>query len=139
MIHHLLSRYETIYKIDLEENSVNMMGTYDPAEPLYRLIEKSEKGREFAQACGQMIAEKKMVSKGITLMAHMAIFNEVIREWQRQATKQKTWAKFKIFFHQANCEQLKAVTNAGKGGYTAAIKNIFGVPPPLSRRASQGN
>ena len=71
-----------------------------------------------------------MVSKGITLLAHTEIFNDDIREWQRQATDNKTWKKFRIFFHQEYCKKRKAVTTAGKGGYTAVVHNIYGVPPP---------
>ena len=51
------------------------MGPYDPAEPLARLIEQLEKGREFARAGGQTIAAAMVVSEGITLLAQTAIFN----------------------------------------------------------------
>ena len=44
----LLSSYRVIYEIDLNGNSIKMMGTYDPAEPLAQLVEKLEKGGEFA-------------------------------------------------------------------------------------------
>ena len=40
MIQHLFTSYGSIEKINLEENEVKMMGTYDPTEPLSRLIEK---------------------------------------------------------------------------------------------------
>ena len=71
-----------------------------------------------------------MVSKCITLLAQMAMFNTDIREWRRQTTYQNTWAHFKIFFHQAHCKQRKTATKAGKGGYTAAVQNIYCVSPP---------
>ena len=45
MLHHLFLIYVAMEKIDPEEKSIKMMGPYDPAEPLYRLISKSEKGR----------------------------------------------------------------------------------------------
>ena len=38
MRQHLFSRYRAIKKIDLKENAVNMMGLYDPAEPLVQII-----------------------------------------------------------------------------------------------------
>ena len=34
MLQHLFLRYGIIDEIDLEENSVNILGTYNPAEPL---------------------------------------------------------------------------------------------------------
>ena len=34
VIQHILTRYGTIDKIDLENNVVKMMGSYDPTEPL---------------------------------------------------------------------------------------------------------
>ena len=40
MIQHLFSSYWAINGIDLKENAVNMMGKYDPAEPLSQLIGK---------------------------------------------------------------------------------------------------
>ena len=70
-----------------------------------------------------------MVSKVITLLSQIIILNEYIREWRHHSTDQKTWSKFKIFFHQAHREKIKVVKTAGKGGYTAAVKNIYGVPP----------
>ena len=45
MLQHTFSSYGAIYKIYLEENAVKMMGPYDPAEPLSRLIEQLEKWR----------------------------------------------------------------------------------------------
>ena len=33
-------------------------------------------------------------------------------------------------FHQSHREQRRAVTTAGKGGYIAAVKNIYGLLPP---------
>ena len=41
-----------IDKIDLKENVVKIMGSYDLAEPLTRLINQLEKGRDFARATG---------------------------------------------------------------------------------------
>ena len=52
-----------------------MMGSYDPVEPLSRLIKQLEKGRDFALEGEQKIADVMMVSKGITLLAHTAMFN----------------------------------------------------------------
>ena len=69
MIQELFSSYRAIDKMDLEENAVKIIGPYDPAEPLARLIEKSEKGREFSQAGGQTIYDAMMMFKGITLLA----------------------------------------------------------------------
>ena len=34
MLQHIFARYRAIGKIDLKENTVKMMGPYDPAEPL---------------------------------------------------------------------------------------------------------
>ena len=44
MIQHILNYYEEIDNIDLEENDVKIMGTYDPTEPLVQIIKKPEKG-----------------------------------------------------------------------------------------------
>ena len=88
------------------------------------------KGREWAQEGGETISDTMMVSKGITLLAQMKIFNKNIREWRRQATDQKTWEKFKIFFHRYHRKQSKVVTTARKGVYTAAVQDIYGVPTP---------
>ena len=34
MLHNIFTSYRAIDEIDLEENEVNMMGHYDPTEPL---------------------------------------------------------------------------------------------------------
>ena len=61
MIQHLFSSYGTIDEIYLEENDVNMMGTYNPTEPIARFIKKLKKGREFTQEGGQTISDSMMV------------------------------------------------------------------------------
>ena len=71
-----------------------------------------------------------MVSKGITLLEKTEMSNKNIREWRRQTTDQNTWTHYNIFFRQYHCKQSRAVTTAGKGQYTAAVQNIYGVPPP---------
>ena len=44
MLQHLFASYGLIDEIDLEENSVKIMGRYESAEPLSRLIEQLDKG-----------------------------------------------------------------------------------------------
>ena len=56
------------------------MGPYNPAEPLARLIEKLEKGREFVIAGGQKISDAMMMSKVITVLSQTGILNDNIRE-----------------------------------------------------------
>ena len=38
--------------------------------------------------------------------------------------------KILLFFHRAHREQKRVVTTVGKGGYTATLQNIYGLPPP---------
>ena len=94
-----ICQLQAIDEIDLEENSVKMMGPYGPAEPLARLIQQLEKGREFARAGGQTISDAMMMSKGITLLAQTRLFNDDIRDWRRQSTDLKTWAKYIYISH----------------------------------------
>ena len=70
-----------------------------------------------------------MMSKIITLLAQTRNFNDYIKEWRRQSDDLKTWENI-IFFHQAHQERKRVVTTAGKGGYTATVKKIYGAPPP---------
>ena len=44
MIQQLFNSYRVIDEINLEENAVKIMGTYDPVEPLDRLFGQLEKG-----------------------------------------------------------------------------------------------
>ena len=104
ILKHIFYSYRDIDEIDLEENLVKMMGPYDPAEPIARLIEQLEKGREFTSAGVQTISDAIMMSKVITLLAQTVIFNDDIREWRRKSTDLKTWVKYKLIFHQAHRE-----------------------------------
>ena len=45
MLQNLFASYREIDEIGLEENSVKMMGPYDPAETLSQIIKQLEKGR----------------------------------------------------------------------------------------------
>ena len=72
------SSYGAIDNIDLEENTVKVMGPYNPSKPLFQLIEKLEKGREFAQAGGYTISNANIMSKDITLLTQTGVFNDKI-------------------------------------------------------------
>ena len=50
MLQHLFSSYGVVDEIDLEEKAVKIMGTYDLAETLARLINQLKKRREFSRA-----------------------------------------------------------------------------------------
>ena len=126
----MLSYYKVIYKINLEGNTVKMMGPYYPSEPLTCLINQLKKGQEFSRSGGQMIANSMMALKGITLLVQTATFNKDIRQWRRQYSELKTWASFKTFFHRAHWQQIRALTTTGKGGYTVTIQNLYDVLPP---------
>ena len=52
MMDHLFRTYGAIAEIDLKEESVNMIGAYNPSEPLYQLIGYLEKGKEFSRPRG---------------------------------------------------------------------------------------
>ena len=53
MLQHLFSSYVKIDEIDREENSVNMMGPYDPIEPLARLIKNWKMGESSRKQGGR--------------------------------------------------------------------------------------
>ena len=61
-----------------------------------------------------MVSNAIMVSKGITLLSQTDMFNKYIREW----------------IHQSHDQKRRAFTATGKGKYTVAVQNIYGVPPP---------
>ena len=93
MLQHLFSSYWSIDEIDLKENAVRIMGSYNSAEPLARLIKQLEKGRESAISGCQIISDAMMMSKGNTLLAQTGIFNGDIRDCRRQSADLKTWTK----------------------------------------------
>jgi len=128
MIHHLYVTYGEIDEVDIDENLVAMMKPYDPELTLATLTNQLEKGRAFAQMGLQTISENMMVTKGITLLANTAVFNDDIKQWRRTPDNEKTWEKFKSYFHRAHKERRKAITTAGQGGYNAKANSIYGVP-----------
>ena len=73
------------------------MGPYNLVEPLARLIDQPEKGREFTIEVGQTIAYVMVVSKGITPLVQISTFNEDIWEWRQQSTELNTWEGFRTF------------------------------------------
>ena len=100
MLQHMFSSYEDIDEIYLKENTVKMMGPYDPVEPFSRLIVQPEKGQEFVRVVGQTIFDTMVELKGITLLAQTVTFNKDIWEWIRQSPKLNTWSIFQMFFHR---------------------------------------
>ena len=65
MMDYLFRSYVVIYKIDVKEHAVKMMGAYNLSKTLARLIEQLEKGRKLARSGGQTTTDATMVPKGI--------------------------------------------------------------------------
>ena len=107
---------------------MNMMGPYDPAEPLAQLIDQLEKGREFARSGGQKISDAMMTSKVITLLAQMGISMMTSESGDYNPPTSRR-GQNTIFLHQAHLEQKREVATAGKGGYTTTVQNIYCAPP----------
>ena len=63
IMQHLFRAYGEIDKIYVKENSVRMVGPYDPVEPLSQLIDQLEKGWEFSISVRHTVANTMMVSK----------------------------------------------------------------------------
>ena len=76
----ILREYGKIDDINLEDNSVHMMTSYNPDESLVKLIGHIKKGREFARAIGQTISKAMIVPKGINLLSQTYVLNDDIRE-----------------------------------------------------------
>ena len=98
MLYNIFTSYREIDKIDLEGNVVKIMGPYYPVEPLSQLINKLERGVEFARSGGQTISGAMVVSKNITLLKMMPMFNNDIREYRLQTTYLKIWSNYKTLF-----------------------------------------
>ena len=79
MMDHLFSYYEEIDNINLEENDVKMMGTYNPEEPLACFIEHLAKGLKLLRDRGKTVSDLMVVSKVITLLVQTMTFNDYIR------------------------------------------------------------
>ena len=101
ILQHLFRSYGAIKKIDLKENVVMIICPYEPSEPLSCLIDQIKSGREFSRPGGQTITIVTMVSKGITLLAKTATFNDDMREWRQKATKLKMCSNFKTLFYRS--------------------------------------
>ena len=76
MVHNSFNSHWAIDEIDLEEIVVKIMGPYNPSEPVSRIIDQLEKGREFAREEGQTISDAMMIYKGITILAQTATSNK---------------------------------------------------------------
>ena len=100
ILQHLFRSYGAIKEIDLKENVVNIIGPYEPSEPLSCLIDQLKNGREFSRSGGQTITIVTMVSKGINLLEKTATFNDDIREWRQKSTKVKMCSNFKTLFYR---------------------------------------
>jgi hypothetical protein len=126
LMSHLYDNYGLIDDVDLETNQVTMMKPYDPETPLANLVDQLQRGRNFANIGDQGLTDGMLISKGITLLSNTAVFNDDIKDWNRQDSKDKTWANFKTHFQRAHRERRKAVTTAGQGGYNASVHNVYG-------------
>ena len=77
ILQYMLNSYGEIDEVDIEENTVKMMGPYDPAETLSRHIDQPKKGQEFTRSLGQTIYDAMMVSRGITLLSKQLFLTKI--------------------------------------------------------------
>jgi hypothetical protein len=137
MVTYLYKTYGKIDDEDIEKNNVDMMKPYDPELPLAKLTKQLEDGRSFAHIGQQIITEKMMISKGITLLRQTEVFHDDIKEWNRMKDDAKTWDSFKLHFHRAHQERRKTITTAGQQGYNGAANTVYGNVPNEEHLAMQ--
>ena len=78
----------------------------------------------------QTISKAMMMSKGIILLEQTGVFNDNTREWRRQSSNLKTWAKYKLFFSPSTPRAEKSGDNCRKRGVNRdGAKNIQCNPP----------
>ena len=70
-----------------------------------------------------------MISKGITALEQMGILTRTLESGDDNPPASSRWQDI-YFSYRVHQDQKRAVTAAGKGGYTATVKNIYGAPPP---------
>ena len=95
-------------------------GPNDPVEPLARLIDHLKKGQEFEIAGGRKLPIQWYCRKGSPFWRKIATFNKAIWEWHQESADINTWENSKTISHITHQEQKRAVTTAGKEGYTAS-------------------
>ena len=79
ILQHIFILYRVTDKIYVEKNATNMMGLYDPAKSLARLINQLQTNLLISRAGRMIISDTMMMPKGITLLAQTATFNYDIR------------------------------------------------------------
>lgn len=103
------------------------MKPYNLEHPMAKLIQKLEKGCNFAREDKKLFTDDMIIFKGITLLTNTAVFNQVIKEMEKEAHSVKTWNNFKLHFQASHRDQRKMVTMAGQGGYNATVNHIYRV------------
>ena len=133
MLQHLLNSYREWTKSTSRKTQWKWWGLMTPRN-LYPVWSRNWKKEEkLVHAGGHKIANAMMVSKGVTILEQTATFNKDIREWRQQKKDLKTWATFKTISYQAHREEIRVVTTAEKGEYTAGLQKSMVYHHPLQK------
>ena len=121
LLDHLFDTYAAIDQFDLEKNKDKMTSRYDPNSPIESLFEQIADGVSFASLGDVPYTKKQIVDTALLCIAKTGVFQDDIKDWNRMAELDQTWAKFKTHFSKAHREwkaNLKLTTGQHFPGQT---------------------
>ena len=109
VLKYLFETYGKVPSEEVKQKEIEIRTmTFHPADPMILLYNPIEKLRTMAESASIAYTANQLLDMGLTVIRNTRDFEKALGEWELLATNQKTWAKFKSHFTEAQ-RQLKAI------------------------------
>ena len=95
--------------------------SWQPNDPIVLLTWPIEQLQKLATQAGILYTDSQILEKGLTKIRATRDFEYALTQWENKPQAEKTWANFKIHFHevQLQLKQIRGPTMQQSGFYHA--------------------
>ena len=101
LLHYVFTAYGSLQPNELQLNQAKLQEPWDPNTPFELLIDQIEECMEIADAGGQPFTHTQILNTAYTLVYNTGMYFDECKTWRQLPTNDKTWAKFKSHFLEA--------------------------------------
>jgi hypothetical protein len=141
MLTHLFEKHGKIKPADLALNDERLCTAWDGAEPFELVIARIDECVEFASAGGDPYTAQQILTKAMNIVFKTGLYNDAVREWNRQGPALKTYANFQTHFIAAQEQLDDEQANMKQAGFGAhalveQVQNLANVIVATNGQAS---
>jgi hypothetical protein len=124
MLKHLMDNYGKLTPEDILANDNRLNDPWDGSEGFEKIISRVEECVEFVKEAERPYSPEQILDRVLHIVSKTGLYHEDLKEWNKKAAADKTWANLKEFMVAAQSSSLEMQKNSKQAGYGLATEQF---------------